>query len=550
MLSIIALGLLAGRLLDLGFHASLYLGCIMAISSTMVVVKLLDARGEMNSLHGRAIIGILVVQDLAAVAMATILPALSNATYEPIRVILSGLKAGMILVGAYYLARVTLPHLMTRIVQTRSGELFLMINLGMVMGIALFTYLLGLSISLGAFLAGLIISESKFSYEALAKIMPLRDIFVILFFVSIGMLIDPLILVEKFRLLATVVMLIILGKFIVIPLIFKAYNYGTKASLYAGAAMVQIGEFSFVLAKLGLDTGAITNELYSVTLESALVTILVTPILLNAVPRLHGAMTKLGFEERHIEHVSRAKKDHVIVCGYGRVGRTLGKALSDMGFDFFVIDHDHMVIEELHRKGIECIYGDASNEEILKRADPSTARLALIALPDTFTARTTIRNLLSLNPSIKIIARAHGDLDREAFYEEGVTEVVQPEYEAGVEMARHMLLGLAKQKGDVQRYIDGLRKGQYTHLLEEWVHIELTTTHKLKELIIGETSQLNGLTIEKSNIKETTGVMVIAVRRSTGELITNPPPETQLRIGNSIIVLGTEEQIALLEQKI
>ncbi len=548
MLAIIALGIALGWAFKLGLYPSLYLGCIMAISSTMVVVKLLDERGELDSLHGRVIVGILVVQDLGVVAMAALLPSIANVGSLAFALLISSAKAALVLLLTFYLALKTVPAIMARVAHTKNRELFLLVNLALALGIAVFTSMLGFTASLGAFLAGLIISESKFSYEALAKIMPLRDVFVILFFVSIGMLINPFVVLANPSLLLAVLAAIVLGKFVVLSLIPLAYGYGGRTAIYTGASMVQIGEFSFVLAKLGLDANAISESLYSITLGSALVTIILTPLLLGRAPAIYSMVKNIWvFKRMEAELPPTVLSGHAIICGYGRVGKIVGKAFDEFGVKSLVIEHDHILIDELRTQGIPCIYGDASDEEIVARASPEDAIIAVIALPDAFSARLAIRNLLRFNPSLQIVARAHGDFDREAFYEEGVMEVVQPEYEAGIEMVRHSLTRLRVPPPTLRRYMRRLHGEQDKHLVEEWIQSELAVTHRVKEVEVGPQAPFQGRSIKDSNLREEFGLSIIAVRKKNGELVTNPLPDTKMELGDRLMVFGPEERLKKFE---
>ncbi len=457
IISTIALGVLVGWLLDWPMQHALMFGLFISLSSTIVVLKTLMDRGEMGSTHGRVMIGILLVQDLSVVPMMVIIPSLEESGTALLGSLgWATLKALGFLGGIFVLGFWVLPWLMRRVAGVRSRELFLLAVVCLCLGAAFGAYKAGLSIALGAFVAGLVVSESDYAHQALADIRPLRDVFAVLFFVSLGMLIDPGFVADNPTEVAVVVASIVLGKFVIMSLVARAFGYSYKTVLFVGSGLFQIGEFSFILAALALDMGLISNYLYSLTLTAALITILFTPFGMNLASVVYH---RLGQSERG-SRLLAARADpgspedlkpltnHVVVCGYGRMSKNLGQVLERRRFQYLVIDIDPRVIDSVRERGIPCIYGDASNPEILAQAGLGKCRVMVVTFPDPISTKLAVENARRINPRLDVVARLHMEEDVEELRSLGVAEIVQPEMEAGLEVIRHTLhrCGLSGQE--------------------------------------------------------------------------------------------------------
>jgi CPA2 family monovalent cation:H+ antiporter-2 len=467
ILATMALGLLIGVVLHRPLDEAVFFGFIIALSSTMIVLKILVERGDLDSAHGRVMIGILLVQDLAVVPMMVILPVLgqSGAGLFP-ALGLAALKAVLFLGAMLVLGIWVLPWIMRRVAGVRSRELFLLAVFGLGLGVAFATYSFGLSVALGAFVAGLLISESEYVHQALADVIPLRDIFATLFFASLGMLIDPRFLFGNVGMVSAVVVAIIMGKFIICALIPWLFGYSAKTVLFVGAGLFQIGEFSFVLAAAAFGIGVIPTGLYDLILTSAVVTILLTPFSLSLASVLYR---RLGQGERVARFLARRTdpafssrglelKSHVVICGCGRVGRDLGTILTRRGFSYLVIDIDPYVISALRTSDVPCIYGDASNPEILSWASLDKARVLVITFRDPIATELTVRNALRINPKLDVVARVHLDSEVQALRKLGVAELVRPEFEAGLEIIRHTLHRFGIVGTEIQLIVNTLRE--------------------------------------------------------------------------------------------
>ena len=463
----IALGLVVGVALRWPIEEAVFFGFVISLSSTMIVLKILVERGEVDSPHGRVMIGILLVQDLAVVPMMVIAPLLGESTASVLPGLgLAAVKAVAFLGAMLVLGVWVLPWVMKRVVRVRSRELFLLTVFALGLGVAFATYYFGLSVALGAFVAGLLISESEYVHQALADVVPLRDVFATLFFASLGMLVDPSFLLDNMGMVGAAVAAIIVGKFIICALVPRLFGYSIKTMLFSGAGLFQIGEFSFVLAAAGLAVGAISTRMYDLILTSAVITILLTPFALSLVSVLYSRLSQRESIARLLASGREAAlldsgpelRGHVVICGYGRVGRVLGDVLGRRGFGHLVIDIDPYVIDTLRAGDVPCIYGDASNPEILSWAALDRARVLVITFHDPIATEMTARNARRINARLDVVARVHLDSEVETLRGLGVAELVRPEFEAGLEIIRHTLHRYGLTGPEIQIIVNTLRQ--------------------------------------------------------------------------------------------
>jgi CPA2 family monovalent cation:H+ antiporter-2 len=460
------LGLGIALLLGWSLREAVIFGFLIAISSTMVVIGLLTERGELGTVHGRVMIGILLMQDLAAAFMMFILPALGGSGGELASVLgFAVLKAGLFIALVLFLGARVVPRLIRRVAGRGSRELFIIFSAVLCFGGAFGAYYFGLSAALGAFAIGLIISESDFAHQVLGDMIPLRDIFAALFFVSVGMLIDLPFMARNITTVMIIVLAIILGKFLICSATARLFGYKGKTIPLVGAGMTQIGEFSFVLAGLGLVVGVISENLYSLILASAMITIILTPFIYSLTANLSTRLIQarglrplaVANEPQSVAEVAKARK-HVVICGHGRVGGNVARMLRQLEIPYLVIDLDPAVISSLRDQKIPCIYGDAGNPEVLSKAGLKRAALLLIAVPDPMAARLTLDHARRINPQLDVVARVHSDFELDFLRGRGASELVQPELEASVELVRHILCRLGLPEDKVQDFIDNWRR--------------------------------------------------------------------------------------------
>ena len=441
-----ALGPLLAPVLGLPGAQGVFLGALLALSSTVVALKVLMARGELQALHGRVALGILITQDLAVVPMVVVLPALAAGGQGLVGdLLLTSLKAAAVLAVAYLVGARAVPWLLGHAAGSRSRELFILSVVGLALGTALVTEFAGLSLAFGAFLAGLAVAESEYRTQVVAEVLPLRDLFASLFFVSVGMLIDPATLLSQAGLVSLVAGLTIVGKVAIVTVVVLLLGMPGRVAVLAGLSIAQVGEFSFVLARIGVDGGAIPPALFDLTLVTALVTIIATPFLLRGAPLLLAGLERLpGVGARFAEPVgadpgAEGLARHVVICGYGRVGRELAEALERRGLRYLVIEYNPLLVRELRARGLPVVYGDGANPAVQEHAHLDKARLLAVLMPDVGAAELATRHARAHYPDLDIVVRAGNESDVERLRQAGATEVVQPEFEAAVEVIRHTM---------------------------------------------------------------------------------------------------------------
>ncbi len=447
ILMTIGLGLLVGLALGLDVRASLVLGYAVALSSTMVVLKLLEERGEMDAVHARVALGILLVQDLAVVLMVILIGSTAGQTGLSLALEIGFAlgKAFLLLAGTYLLSTWIVPWFLVRVARTGSRELFLLAVLSIALGLAGGSFALGLSIAFGAFLAGLVVSESEYSHQTLAEVVPLRDVFATIFFVAMGMLIEPDVLIDEPGRVAAITATVVIGKLLLIWVIVAAFGFRWRTALFVGLGLAQMGEFSFVLSQTALDEGVVSADVHSAILMSALLSILLTPIL-GFAPRLIPRLSRLAFLDRllsepepTVEGPSEELRRHAVVCGHGSIGRELVRVLKNRGFPFIVVELDPYRTNELKKANIPWIYGDATNDSVLEACRVRDARIIAVTLSEPVAAEAVVRRAKEMNPGVDIIVRGEGSQERIALMKAGAEEVVHPELEAGLEFVRHTL---------------------------------------------------------------------------------------------------------------
>ncbi len=453
----------------------IFLGAILSLSSTAVVLKSLTERGEVNTLHGQVMLAILIAQDLALGIMLAILPALKQPENLTLALFAALLKALLFFTAAFAAGKWIVPRVIKQVAQTESNELFLLTVIALCLGVALITAALGLSIEMGAFVAGLMIAEIDHSDHALAKILPLRDTFGSLFFVSIGMLIDPLVLLQNFGSIAGLVTVIMLGKAVIILPIVLRFGYSFKTAVKVSFGLNQIGEFSFVLALAAVEDGFISEERYLLLLGTTAITLVLTPLWLKLAPSLADELIQIPILAPYLRRFQDTKdlwipetlQNHVIVAGYGRVGQVIVKMLHNQGYPVLVIENSEAAIQGLRNNQIPYIFGDADSELVLEKAHLKTAKAMAIALPDPASIRLLLQRARNFAPYIDMVVRSHNNHDMDLFTQLGAQEVVQPEFEAALEMGAHLLTTLGESKQNIYPLISQIRYDRYSSIRPE-----------------------------------------------------------------------------------
>ncbi len=439
---------------------SLFFGFLVALSSTAIVLKLLADRRELDSAHGRFLIGILILQDLAVVPMLLSLQFLSGREGAGVVSLLLALgKTALTAIALVVAARFLVPRFIGALAGTRQKEIFVVAVLFLVLGSALATSWAGLSAALGAFLAGLVLSESEYGHQALADISGFRDAFNAIFFVSIGMLFNPRVLLEQPLLVAVLLGLILVWKTIAGGAAVLALGHGFRVALVVGLSLAQIGEFSFVLLRQGLAAGLIAQDAYQTFLAAAIITMLATPFLSEASHAFAQRVTSAA-GSRPSPSPAAAVADHVIVIGFGHMGETVARVLKRAGAPFRVIDLDPDRVKRGTKLQVPIEFGDSTNDVVLRRVGIEKARAAIVLLSDPRATRQTIRRCRALNAGLFLLARTRYLADIPALASEGANEVVAEEFETSLEIASRTLRHLGFAVPWVESEAEEIRKSR------------------------------------------------------------------------------------------
>lgn len=443
LLTSLAAAVAAVKALGMPLTEAIWFGAMISLSSTVVVLKTLSAAGVTSTLASRVMIGLLVIQDLAVVPMLVILPQLGSLDDLAMKLARATGIAAAFIAAVVVLGSRLLPRLLKQVLALGSRELFLVSIVAIGVGVGYATQSIGLSFALGAFIAGLILSESEFSHQALSDVVPIRDLFGLLFFVAVGMLLDPRYALAHAGRVAIVIPLIFLGKSLIAGGIARAFGYVNMAPWIVGLGLSQVGEFSFVLARTGVASGALSKATYDLALTCTVVTMALSPAVSGmALPlgRAWRSWHKPAAVPPPVELPKETLRDHIVVAGYGRSGKAVARILRAAGIPLVVVELNHAVFSALNAQDIPGVWGDITSEEILRAARIESARTLVLALPDVNTVQLSVDRARRLNPGIVVIARAalaHQVLE---LRKQGVDAVVQSEFEGGVEMVRQALV--------------------------------------------------------------------------------------------------------------
>jgi len=548
----VAFGYGLGRLLGFGWQESVWFGALLSLSSTAVVLKTLSEQGVMGTLSSRVIIGMLIVQDLAVVPLIILLPELRNIGEGFSELGVAALQAAVFIAMMVVFGRRVFPWLMARIAAWNSRELFLISVVAIGLGVGYGTYLFGLSFAFGAFVAGLVLSQSDYSHQALADVEPLRDVFTMLFFVSVGMLLDPAFLLENAGVVALVVLLVFAVKGLLFAGVVRAFGYGNIVPFAVGLGLFQVGEFSFVIARVGLDAEAISQRSYSIMLTTAVITMALTPFATRLAPILYGRWREKFPRELLMTFnlPERGLRDHVVIAGYGRVGTFVARLLGRLERPFVVVDSNPGRTDEARDSGYPTVFGDAAAVAVLEAAGVRRARLVIVTIPDPVGARLVVERVRSINPNVHVVVRSTTVEQLDELGRLGVYEAVHPESEAGLELGRQALYHLGVTAEDIQRFADEVRRELYAPITRQGVDDDLLVQLRRASreietewVRLPESDMVAGKTIGDLRIRSGTGASIVAVVRGE-EVIPNPGPEVALRAGDLVGVLGTPDQRA------
>src|SRR5256714_184376 len=543
--------------LGLAWPVAALAGFLVALSSTAIVLNGLADKGEIDPPHGRLATGVLIFQAWCFVPMMLVLPFRAGEWGgEAAGLALALGKAGLVVVGVLVLARTVVPRVLSEIVKTRSRELFLIAVILVGTLTALGTAAAGASLALGAFLAGLVISESDYGHQAMAELLPFRAVFISLFFVAVGMLVQLEFLREHPVLALVGVGGVLGGKTMLAAVGPAVMGYSGRVALLAGLAVSQIGEFSFVLAREGRGTGLLSEGLYQTFLAVAVLTMLVTPFLLQGGPALLDGLERLvpldrllpGLRPGAIAVADQPLTDHVIVAGYGLNGRNLTAALRSIRAPYLIVELNAQTVQQARARGEPAFYGDATREEILRGLGAERARMLVVAISDPAATRRMVRVGRALNPRIHIIARTRYVVEIAELTRLGADVVIPEEFETSIEIFARVLAHYGVPRGDIERLVRGIRGAHYEMLRGDAAgRLSLDAVAGVPQMAIermrlAPQSALAGKRLAATGLRSQTGALVLSVLRGDEEIAT-PGPQFRLAAGDVLVVVGQPPQL-------
>ncbi len=452
---------LVAKWFDLSSSDSLWIGAAVALSSTMVVLKTLSTQNTLDTQEGQMMLGILVAQDLAVIPIMLIIPQIASSSTDYGSIIRALGAAIGFLIAMYFVGTRLLPRLFALVVRLKSRELFFLTTVSVALGTGLLAHQAGFSFALGAFVAGMLLSETDFHYQALSDIGGLRDLFGLIFFVSVGMLFDPAFFVEHIQEICALTFGVLLIKAILIGGIVRSGGYDHRTSVTIGLGLSQMGEFAFVIANAGVAANQLSAGSFYLVISVAVLSMIATPSLFSLISQISRFLSSQGTipdGEKKVEPL----EGHVVIIGGGTVGQILAQALRRLSKQFVVIDSDYDVVLRLRAAGARALYGDASDRALLEAAGVSNAALLIIATTHDQILSTIIHAARELSPSLPIIARLHELGDVSAVRLLPIQDIVQPQLEASLNMLRQALKELGVAESEASAYVEHTRARHYS----------------------------------------------------------------------------------------
>ena len=543
---------------NIAFNKAVFIGFLVALSSTAIILKVLQERDQIDNHHGKISLGILIFQDLIIVPMMLFIPFLAGNSSNIQTELLILLGKSIALLGITFIsARWIIPYILHKIAISNSNELFLISIISIGFAVASFSAWLGLSLALGAFLAGLAISESEYSHQAIGDLIPFRDIFTSFFFVSIGMLLDVNFFFSNIIIIVLVTIALILLKTIIITIIGFILGFPFKISFRAGLILAQIGEFSFILAKIGQSDQLISNFYYQLFLAVAILSMSLTPIFIILSKQIANIISRLpmpniirhGFKKLPEPNVETLK-DHTILVGRTLLS-SLAKSLKIVNIPFVIIDMDADRIKKLQKNGYNAIYGHAQYESVLEHAHIKHATNLLLSLEETSTKASIIKTAKKLNPDINIIVRTKFTEDIEYLYKTGANYVVPVELESSMEMFSKTLNNYLVPHEEIEKTLALIRSKGYEALRKKEQKIEISKINipdfEISTLIIHKKSIALNKSIKDLDLRNKTGISILAVKKSN-KVITNPDINLILEENDIIYTLGNHYNLSCINE--
>lgn len=544
-----------GGVLGAPWAWALVVGLLVAPSSTTLLLRILGERGELEAPQGRVALGISVVQDLCVVPIMVLLPLLAGASETPLEAGWALLRAALVIVGTVALARVVVPRIFEVVVNTRSRELFALTVIFLCLGTAYGANLAGLSLALGAFLGGLVVSESPYSQQVLGEMLPIRDGLSGLFFIGVGMLLDVGWVASHPLFVLGLVLGLAAFKVLTTGIAVSLAGYGLRTALLVGIALSQVGEFSFVVAQEAARLRILGPDTVQPFLAAAVLTMAASPFLYRPAPRLADlldgwARGRWGGRRTAEGPAGSDLDQHVVLVGYGLTGRNVARALSDHGVPFVAIEMNPETVRQERARGVRILYGDAGHADVLRHAGIGKARLLVVAINDAAGGLRVVGTAKALRPDLHLVVRARYLREAVLLREAGAEEVVPDEVETSVEIFARVLRAYDLPSDAIDRSVRAVRADAFAAVRGagareglEASRAQLLAHVDLEFHVVGPGAPADGRTIGDLGIRKRHGVTVVAVRRA-GDVLPEPGAGTRLEAADVVVILGTPDRLA------
>ncbi len=539
-------------------NESIFIGCLAAVSSTAIVMKLLQERDETRTPHGGTALAILIFQDIAIVPMILITPILAGQAGDMNRALILLLAKGVGMIAVVFVgSKYVVPRILSQVLRARSREIFLLSVLAICLAVVWLMSSFGVSLALGAFLAGLIVSESESSHDALGHISPFRDVFTSFFFVSVGMLLDFHILFQKPLLIAGLMIGVFVAKSIIAGGVTSILGYPLRTAILAGLTLSQVGEFGLILAKSGIEYGLLSDENYKLFLAVSVVTMAATPFIISAAPHIADGILRLPLPKRLVlgyksiaSMQDTDQTNHVIIVGFGLNGRNVAKAARVADIPYVIIEMNPDIVRTERAKGEPIFYGDAIHDTVFHHANIKAARVVVVVISDAAASRRIVATAHSLNPTVHVIARTRHLAEVEQLYRVGANEVIPEEFETSVVIFTRVLMEYLTPHDQIKQFVAEVRANGYEmfrSLREDTPPVSDLKEHfpdlDISVLSVDPKSPFVGKSLAEIALRATYKVTILVVRRNE-QIFTNPSAELLIESDDEVYLLGTPAEIS------
>ncbi|MFC5194361.1 MULTISPECIES: monovalent cation:proton antiporter family protein [Bizionia] len=556
----VAVSALIYYLLGFSWNEAVFVGFLFSLSSTAIVLKTLQDRHEISAPHARNALAILIFQDIIVVPMMLVTPMIAGESSNiGVSILSLLLKSGIVVVITYVSARYIVPRLMHAVAKTNSKELFLLVTITICFAVAFLTSEAGLSLALGAFLAGLIVSESEYSHQATSIILPFRELFTSFFFVSVGMLLDLNFFLNNIPIILLLLVTVLILKSAITAGAVAILKYPAKTVILTGLSLFQVGEFAFILSKVGIEYGLLTTETNQYFLSVSILSMILTPFVIifsgTIADKLIGVSKKLGLNgttDPEIDYEELDNQDlenHLVIIGYGVNGSNLAKAAAANNIPYVVIEIDAEKVKREKQKGVPIIFADATEDHILETVRLSYARVAVIAISNHVATQNIIKSIRSHSDSLYLVVRTRYVKQTSELFALGADEVIPEEFETSVQIFTHVLQNFLVPEDDIEHLVENIRADNYQLFKGELKRPK--TYRPNKELadfnitclrMSSDSNKFIGKPLSELNLRAKYGINVLGIKRKNNMLESIQPDEIMIQ-GDVLYIQGNQSKI-------